>query len=171
MNKQFFAMAFAFLVSAFSVPAFADSFTGVCVLNGRATLTPPITAVPGSGGFTFDTTLVGGTKVCAGSLNGGTITTYPAEAFATGSGTLSCSGSLATGGTGYLTINGIRIDFKNLAIVGSGPQVTFALDGNVSGNAAGQASFATDTGAAGKCVAGASILDFVLEANAAATTD
>lgn len=176
MNKQLLAVAFAFVASAFSVPAFADSFTGVCTLSGTATLAPPITAVPGSGGFSFQTNnklLGGAANLCTGMLNNVQVTNAVASATASGMGTLGCSVSLAMNGTGTLTIAGTPIDFKNLTIVGTGPQVTLALNGNVSGNATGQASFATDTTAAGKCAAaaGAGTLDFVIAATAASLTD
>lgn len=174
MNKPLFAVAFVFLASAFSVPALADSFTGVCTLSGTATLDPPIGLIPNpTATYSFDTD---GTVInqCSGVLNGVQVVNATASAHAEGSGILQGLGcGVSTGsGPGTLTIAGTPIGFS-MTIVGTGPQVTLVIQGNVGGAATGQASFATDTNATSKCASpsGASSLIFVVAATAANLSD
>lgn len=173
MNKQLFALAFAFVASVFSVSAVAGgSFSGACIVGGIATLTPSIGATKIGSGFSFDDD-GSASNQCTGSLNGEVgVHTYSVTAHARGSGIVTCAASAATGGSGTLTIGGNVIRFTGLTILGTGPQVTLALQGQTSGAAGGQASFATDGTAAGNCAANnAGTLNFLIGATAAKLTD
>lgn len=164
MNKRFLVIAttLSLAVSAAAITPASQAiaqtevptvttFTGACMFEGDATLTPSIGLTTISAGYTFT-----GSGTCEGTPSG------TATVSAKGSGMLSCSASVSTNGTGTLTINGVPISFK-LTIVGTGPQVTVAAMGNSGGVATGQASFATDTTAEAKCAGGvAGSLHFVV---------
>ncbi len=142
----------------------ANVFNGVCTFAGTAHLSPPAGLLLKAGAFTF-TTDGSSRNHCTGKLNGVTITNAFSSAVATGSGNLSCTASKGTG-TGTIYVNGAPIDFS-LTIVGTGPQVTLDVKGNGGGVATGQASFATDSSAAGDCEKkDASDLTFLIAATA-----
>jgi hypothetical protein len=148
------------------VAAAADVFSGACTLTGTAHLSPPAAVgLPQPGTFTFNTD--GSTRNhCSGKLNGVNVVNMTAWATANGSGKLSCVESNGKG-TGTLWIGGKAISFA-LTIVGTGPEVTIVLKGAAGGNATGQASFATDTSAAGDCrKEDADTLTFIIAAIAA----
>jgi hypothetical protein len=141
-----------------------NSFSGVCKLAGTANISPPAGALLKSGSFTF-TTDGSSRNVCDGKLNGATVTNAFASASASGTGKLSCVASDGNG-SGTLYINGLPIQFT-LTIVGTGPQVTLDVKGDGGGVATGQASFATDSTAAGDCKNNnASSLTFLIGATA-----
>lgn len=155
--------------SAFPVSALADTFTGACTLSGTANLSPPLGPLLKAGAFTFSTD-GSSANHCTGKLNGATITNAPASAIATGTGLLGCVAADGKG-SGTLNINGVPIGFT-LTIVGTGPQVSLVIKGNGGGNATGQASFATDSSAAGDCAAkDAANLTFLIVALAAKLAD
>lgn len=155
--------------SVLPMAALADEFTGVCTLSGTATLAPGLSALPKTASFSFNTD-GGSMNRCSGLLNGVTVNNVVASAVATGTGSLSCSASQGTG-TGTLTINGVPVGFW-LTIVGTGPNVTLVIQGNVAGKGAGEASFATDSTAGGQCKAkDAKSLTFLIGAAARKLTD
>ena len=126
------------LVPATSASA-ANTVSGACTINGVATFSPGgLTTTPQTMSYNF-----GGNGTCSGTLNGATILNAPVNAGATGTGTLSCAGAAATGGTGVLSFpnQGVTINF-GIDLVGTGSEVEFVIRGNGGGAGAGHATFA-----------------------------
>jgi hypothetical protein len=164
--KRFTLLGLLALIAVMAAPvasaSAANTVSGACTLSGTANFNSPLTAQPGANGYSFT-----GSGTCSGTLNGTQITNAPASASASGSGTLGCSASVATLGTGTLTVNGATIGFQ-IKLVGAGTEVAFALTGNSGGAGAGHASFALDAQqAASQCAgSGASSLPFSVQATA-----
>jgi hypothetical protein len=166
MRKLFAAIITLAGLSALPTAAFAQhTFNGVCTFSGTAHISPPAALLLQPGTFTFTTD--GSTRnKCTGKLDGVSITNAYSWASASGTGKLACSASDGKG-TGTIYVNGAPIQFQ-LTIVGTGPEVTLDVKGNGGGVAVGQASFATDSTAAGDCKnKDASDLTFLIAATAA----
>jgi hypothetical protein len=149
--------------------ASAATVSGACTIDGSATFSPDgLKAAPATLGYDFS-----GTGSCSGTLNGNTITNSPVQAHASGNGTLSCAGAVATGGTGTLTFpnQGVTIGF-GISLVGTGSEVEFVITGNGGGAGAGHATFAANGGRATECASanGLNNLGFSVQAAAANLT-
>jgi hypothetical protein len=142
------ALTLCALVLVPMASASAATVTGECNIAGTATFSPNgLTATPQTLTYNF-----GGNGTCTGTLNGAPIIQAPVSAGATGTGTLSCAGAVATGGTGQLSFpnQGVTIGF-HIDLVGVGSEVAFTITGNGGGNGVGHASFGSNALRATEC--------------------
>ena len=152
------------LVPATSASA-ANTVSGECNIAGTATFSPNgLTATPQTLSYNF-----GGTGTCTGTLNGAPILNAPVSAGANGTGTLSCAGAVATGGTGVLIFpnHNVTINF-GIDLVGTGSEVEFVITGNGGGNGVGHATFGENALRATECAnaSGVNSLGFAVQAAA-----
>jgi len=156
------ALTLGTLVLVPAASASAATFAGACTISGTATFPAPgLQTTPQTLGYNFS-----GPGTCTGSLNGGAPASHAVTADASGSGTLSCGASVATGGSATVAFSGGPIFTFTIDLQGVGSEVNFVIHDDGGGAGAGHATFAEEITRAPECTSGITSLGFDVVAGA-----